>query len=671
MGKLKFTLSNIFLWIGLLVTCVILENTSFLTPNMNAPLSNSYFYLLLAIGIFSYACLFIFEHVFNKTKFDLVLLIGLTIFFVSGTVAIWLFKDGIINEVEVTIDISTKIRYTLSFMMFILTLYVILFIFVKNTITFRNFRLAYIGAIIFSLVAIIYSLITEFEVYKDIFTGNSINGSITSFFWNSNMYVATLYFGTIAAIMLNIMKKNVLWYLAIIIFAFGVSLTVSSLSLVSEILLLFFYMLVEIILSFKKHPIRSGILLGIHISLTAAFVLLGFFGRDMDNFIGHVFTRIYHEIFETNQSSRDAIWASCTQYVISDPVRLIFGNGFGVAAEINRALSHVNSAHNGFIQILFNYGIVGCLAYLSIVVYFFFGFFRMFKVSRRLACLFTLIGISLFGYAVGESIIIFNSNAMGTIVGGLFYLPLIIETKNYMHQQNREIILSEKNKLGPIGNLNLLKTVAIVCLFLFCLVFPLIFIRSIQLDQKLLYIVIALSASLFVTYLMLPYIVSLWTKSVKPKKLLGRILINVAVILAVLGLFILFGFIWENSLPACWTYFIPGGLALVYIVEIMVYSYKNGGSFKIYLTTLKTLVLNCVFAVGFTCLISILINVLFVDYFEFTLLYIAIILVMNIAVFSAGYLMCGLGDNHVIIDYFNKVNIHRLRKNIIKNEIRR
>ena len=130
MGKLKFTLSNIFLWVGILVSCVLLENTSFLTPVQNAPLADSYFYMLFGIGLFAYAVLFIFEHIRNKTKVDIVLLVGLTIFFICGSLAIWLFKDTTIKDIEVAIDTPTKIRYNICLLMFVLTIYSIFFIFV-------------------------------------------------------------------------------------------------------------------------------------------------------------------------------------------------------------------------------------------------------------------------------------------------------------------------------------------------------------------------------------------------------------------------------------------------------------------------------------------------------------------------------------------------------------
>ena len=505
------------------------------------------------------------------------------------------------------------------------------------------------------------------DKYKEIFTGDSLRVSVGSFFWNGNMFAGTLYFATIAAIILNTMKKNPLWYITIVLLAFETFLTVSSLSVVSEFLVIFVYLLFEICVSFKKHPVRSGIFLSLHLSFTVAFLMLLFLGKYMDNAVGHIFHRLYHEIFETNQESRFKIWADSLHYLMDNPIKLVFGNGFGVSIEVCRALNNLNSVHNGFIQILFNYGIVGSAIYLGFLAFFVFGFFRLIKKKTRYALILTMIGGSLLGYAIGESIIFFNSNAQGILIGALFYLPLVMETKHDIRKEIKEEVLQiEKPQLKC--NNGVIKVTGSILLALFCMVFPLIFIKSLPNYTDLFYLILSIAISLFVLFIFLPYLLSLLTSN-KQKVVNGlRITLNIGGLIFFYAIAIIISFIWKGELKEVILFAPPSMLFIVLLVEVTYYSIRFKMPFKAYWVTFETLYKNCVFGVSFSCLIGVLINVLLGDYFEFTLLYVLISIVMNITIFFAGYLLSGLDENKKIIDFFNQVNLFILRKRIIKNE---
>lgn len=566
------------------------------------------------------------------------------------------------------IDVSERIRFTLSFFMFILSIYTILFIFVKGKVTFRGFKLVYIGVIIFAFVAIIYSWITEFDKYIEIFNGDILRITINSFFWNGNMFVGFLYFATISAVILNIIKKNPLWYIIIILLMFEILLTVSSLSIISEILIVFAYFLVEIIYSFRKHKVRSTVFLIIYLLSLNNFLIFFFLGREMDNPVAYIFTRIYHEIFETNQHSRDYIWQNCIEYLGQNPLSLVFGVGFGISKEVCTALSNVPSAHNGFVQVLFNYGIVGVLAYSSILTYFVISFFKLIKKKTRFALMFLIIGIGTLGYAIGESIIFFNSNAMGIIVGALFYVPLMLEAKNEKHNENRSYLLTLTEKPKLANREFVIRIVSIICLALFCAVFPLLFIPSVRFMEELFFILLSAAISLFIIYLILPYLITLWFKNTCLRNGVYRTIINCIFIIIFLALGIVLSLVWREKYAYVYNLFIPTSLAVVLIAELGVYVIVKHGSFKDYFVTIKALVTNCLFAVLFSIIPTLCIIIFLGDYFEYTLLYMIILIVMSLTLYHVGLYTSRLGNNQEIIDYLNERSLQRVRNHVLKNE---
>lgn len=682
MGKLKFTLSNIFILVGLLITCLLLENTAFLTANQNEPLSNSYFYLLLGIGAVSYIALFIIEHVINKIKFDFRLAIILTVLFICGLIGIWAFDvmDTANGEFYLP-PLNEKIRWTLSLIMFIVSLYAIFFILIKNIGTYRRIKWVYIAFVIVGIVAIIYSYIFEFKTYVGFFSGNPYGERASSFFWNTNMFAATLYFATLGAIMLNTIKKHIIWYIAIILFFLQTFLSISSLSIISEFIIVIVYLFSEIVFSFKNHPKRSGILTVVYILGISTAIIFVLVIKNFDNGVGLLIRRVYDEIFgnENITNNRTMIWNVLCDYQVKHPLNFIFGNGLGLSSEkikyifqTNNGLIRISSAHNGFVQVFFNFGIIGVLVCLLFYFFFIRSFFKVYKFDKRLALFNILIGVSLLGYAIGESIISFNPKAQSIIIGSLFYLPIIIENKHAKYPEVREDIAKlAKESIPPIGQEGLIKTVSTICLFVFCTVFPLIFIKSITNDEKILYPLLGASLSIFVLYLTLPYIVSLWWKDAIKRKCVLRTIINSLIILLLIAGFSVACYFLNGIIPYIYAVALPIFILIIFVIEIIIYSLKNGGSFKMYLVTFEALYKNCICAVSFTLLISILLETLLADVFAFSMLYVLIIIVMNIVIFLVGLFAINLGNNGYLLDYFNLSVLRSINKSVIKNEAKK
>ena len=682
MGKLKFTFTNIFLLLGVVMSALLLENVGFLTHNPTGPLSDKYFYMLLAVGLLSYLALFIFEHKMNKTGVDFFLLGILSIFLAGGLVAIWTYKDMsfVHEDSSITIlayTLEEKIRLSLAFFMFILALYSLLFIFSKNMVTGRRLIPVYIILVLIGYASIGYSLIFEFEQYVNLFNGENIAISVKSFFWNSNMFAGNLLMGICAAMLINAYKKNVFSLVSILAFVVFILITCSLTSIVIAFVLGIAYFIIDIIYLNKKHPIASIIYLILFMSFLVALICLFAYALDggMD-FFSYFCIRIFKEIKDTNYStfsSRVAIWNGAIDLLKQDTLKLIFGYGFGISKDVIHEWGHhtISSTHNGVIQIFFNFGIVGLSIYALFLFYFFYSIFRVFKNNKYFSIMFFLSGLALLGYSVGESVIFFNSNAQGLLVGTLFYLPAIMR---YKHQKRENAIISIKATPYSWKSMDdklVVKTVAILIISLACTLIPFLFLNSLKGRQPLYNMLLTIVISLGVLYLLFPYIVYLWHSDTNLKHFRLRAICNSFIMAFFMGVVCLFYWLFRASLPISYMYIIPIATAVICILEIIYYSIVKKPSFRAYMSTFVALFKTSIIGVIASLSTSLLIFYFYQDQFDPGMLKYIIILVFNMLVFYVFSFIIMFKDMRAIVTYLDSIMINSLHRTVLKDELER
>ena len=522
MGKLKFTFSNIFFWLGLIASCLMFENVSFLSSNTKG-LSDTHFYLLFAFIAICYITYYVLDFVFNRSQVDFVLLAVLLIGLASGLVGIWSIQDFTltgVNTFNFTINSWEKIRQSLSLVTFVSTVYAILFVFNKNYPSMKKVMVIYAVVIMLCYVSIIYSLITEMDKYVDDLSLTRISpAAITSFYWNGNMYCGMLILGILSSIGLNYFKKNALSYVSIIIFLAMIVMVGSLTSILVAVCLVPIYFLLEIIFTIKKDFKRGIARLFIYLSVILSLVIL--FAISLNFNLGQFsnFCKYLYMNFETARYStlsfRTFTWGSITNYMGANPLQLIFGAGYvnsdRIVAGFWHAYSGENitffSAHSGYYQILMNFGVIGLLIYALFVVYYIYCFVKLLKTDTRFAFLFLLIGIAIFAYAVMESVIMFNPNALGILVGTAFFLPMINKYKHLKHTSlGSDVIEVEK---PPLMDSNLLgKSLARIFMGLLataCAFFVFPFMRE---YESLRYLLINIIVALGLCLLFVPFIIS-------------------------------------------------------------------------------------------------------------------------------------------------------------------
>ena len=139
MGKLKFTLSNIWLWLSLAGVTILTENLQFLTSGMKQGLNFAPMFIMCFVGIGSLFMFFFLNHKENKMKLDFVLLPAFIIFGIVFIAAIWIqdasgsipFRDGG-GANEFVITTFDKVKATLGLVMFFAFLYGMFFMFSRT-----------------------------------------------------------------------------------------------------------------------------------------------------------------------------------------------------------------------------------------------------------------------------------------------------------------------------------------------------------------------------------------------------------------------------------------------------------------------------------------------------------------------------------------------------------
>ena len=603
MGKLKFTFTNIFLWLGVLASALLIENVAFLTDNPTGPLSDKYFYMFFVVAMIAYIGLYFFEHIFNKMKVDLLLIAVLGIFLGGGLVSIWLFKEMTFESTSgiITLDysLSEKIRLSIAFFTFVLTVYTLLFVFSKNTITGRAMLWVYIILILVGYASIIYSLIKEFDQYQRLFTGDSLNISVKSFFWNSNMFAGNLLMAICASMILNSYKPNIFSPISAFIFGFIIVLTCSLTSIIIAAIVVPLYFIASLVSDYKKHPRFNFFLVGFYIVFATTMLCL--YAVAIEGKMGPIsyfFMRVHKEIENTNYStfsSRVPIWEGAISLLKQDPIKLAFGYGFGINKDVisNWAIStghgHIASTHNGAIQVFFNYGIVGVSVYGLFLLYFLYSLIRLFKKHKYFSFIFLLSGLCMLGYAVGESVIFYNSNVQGLIVGTLFYLPAIMA---YRHERKKDVVISVKTRPYSWASMKdslVVKTVAITILSIICALVPFIFSNLVKENEFYYKTLLTVIFSLVAAWLTLPYLFYLWHNDTTLKHFRIRAILN----LFFLALFIAGSvgayYILRRDIEGSYIYYFPIAVFVINLIDIAIYSAIKKPSFKVCLSTFVAL----------------------------------------------------------------------------------
>lgn len=598
MGKLKFTFVNLWYWVLLILTCTLTENLMHMTTN---PKNGFNITGLFVISFACLACLFMFffvSHKENKLKVDWVLLPSIAIVGICFLIPIWLNKGMTVSfangegEIAVTYSFFERVRASVIWVIFLATSYAMLFATRING--FRNKTIYFVAMVGMgaALLSLSYSLIVERNQYVSIFKDDAVkNIVINSFYGNKNYYGGVLFIGFLSCIVANYYKPRLLVYLLMIVFTLGIIASAAMLPSIIAFVALALYLLEEAIrFSFKKRWLLS------FYSIISIFIILGliitfYYGvthtwkgfAGLDSFLSETFHKKNFKTF----SGRTLIWRAILPHCFEDPFQMVFGHGFmlseksisAITSAMNNGInSGVRTTHNGYLQIFYEYGLIGVAIHITLLGVFVYSCVRMLLEKKfHFAFTFIFVGLCAALYNLCESSSYFDAGTKELFMTQLFVMPIVTEAKLTSNQKKHDEMADYDQEPKRMNSVLLGKAVSLVfasVLFTIGVAFLCgLTYQTPWIKNMLIYLLIYFGIAM----LFVPYLITLYHR--RTYYFYVHLFFNFLLI----GLAMFIGFMVLNKsaeLRPIMPYVLPGSLFAVLLLETIIYAAIKKGSFK-------------------------------------------------------------------------------------------
>lgn len=414
------------------------------------PLNPEIFFVVLLL-LFAFAFFLIRDRLslVSKRKVSLCLLV-FCFFFLVRFLSVFSFPYGAVSFLfsfegkEVPVLYSGFAIYerfnTLLSDIFLLSYFLIAILVVP---TFKKeimtlFRFLLVGYLLFLYVAIFYSLVTEGDAIVHslrFFMGleEERGLDVLSFTTNRNVLGFLLFLGFASCVILFVWEKRLFALVSLVIlFLFSIpvySRTVLYLLLIGIVL----FLLVEPFFLLRKQrrwaiALWSLLVVGILAFLLAIGIL---WNGDFPAFFSSLLKKLSDG--RTLSSRQDILLRALS--MLSYPYYLVFGydripftNIFSLYRN-DPSLSILNS-HNGLMETLFHFGILGCLVVLLGIVYVFFLCRKIFLRKKDTGLVFLLLALMQGIYAMSEPRFLFLDDVSSILFIIVYFLPLLLTAGN-------------------------------------------------------------------------------------------------------------------------------------------------------------------------------------------------------------------------------------------------
>lgn len=682
MGRIRFALTNLIFWPILIATIFFIENIALSSAEF-PKLQDFTFYFLAGFIFVLLLIYYLLEHIKNKVKCDWVLLIGLLIFFACGMFAIWYNPEVItgvndLNETpvnyEITIPFKTKLFHSIRFGVLLIVLYT--FLFTQSRKTLRHKFLLWFAYcfIIYTIVTIGYSLVTEFDVYKGILTGkNTGDNSVKSFYMNPNTYGGGLLSGIIACAAINLRKSRWWTYPLILLFLSALVFTSCFTSFALALIFVIIYMLIEIIRTYRKHPVLNTIWLIFYIAIPITFVVFLAISQNDEKFFFTPFANYFDRLISNNDfgsfSGRVNIWKSSLLELKNDPLHLIFGRGYGMAELMIGPINSnptLRSCHSGIVQILFNHGIIGLSLYVLLIGYFFYCCIRLIikkHIKFGLYSMFFIVFILIRG-AIESNILMNLTVGDFTDTFIIFFPPMLLykQTRHPKLEKEVKTINAWQNSIEPKYMIRVITSIITGLIVVLAMSFfaPITYQNSAFKNLVLFLLGIAGVSLIFV-----PYLISLWYRRSTDRRFIIRLTIyTVLVFITAAGVSILLDYYFDFTM----LYVFIGYVGALLILTL-IYMPICHGSFKewwknlvvgIFVTPhLSSVIVFIIGAISITLFNSM--NVL--DIFN-----LVVVLIALYALYFIFWLFVPFKETKTIVKQFNDNKLFKIRRAVYKEK---
>ncbi len=689
MGKLKFTLSNLWFWIALLFMAFLTENLSLLTSNMKEGFNVA---TLAVLSVGCLACLVMYyfvNHKENKMKIDWILLPGIAIAGIALLLGIWLQGSSTVTYLDgsktLSIEFSNyeKIRASVVLVLFLGLMYALTFMMNANRPSNRILKFFAFVGIGATIISIIYSLCTEMSIYVDMFKGVGITGkSIESFYGNKNSYGGILFVGILTCMILNYYRPRLHWNLLMIVFLVVlISISAFLPTLIAAVAVPIYFIEETVRFSIKKKwKYCIFALVSILVILAGAIVVYWGSKHSWPGFatIDAFISKAFRDKNFTTISDRTELWKQLLPMCFDSPLHTILGHGFMISEKYvvnatealrNGILPGVRTTHNGYLEMLFDYGLVGLFIHIALIGYFIYCAIRLLLEKRFHFVFVYVFVVACCGvYNFCESSSFFDAGVKEIYMTTLFMMPVIGEYKLSRRPEKIEEIKNHPAERKEMDPVKLGQSVALVIMSLLivagCSLVSTIVYQIPWFKNLMLNIVIGLGISL----LFVPYLVTLYYKGNEKLHFILHTVFNGLLIPAVLVIMYLF-MKRESSMALTIPYLIPGLLLLTLVIETVTYSFIKNGSIKewVQVVVKGSFVINRYALVGgalctlIPCLVLQTLGLM--NYF----IYLTVIILGLIGYYMVFHFLPTKGGKE-IIDYYNELAIWNIKRVALKDE---
>jgi hypothetical protein len=437
------------------------EGVAFFDPVYTTIMSDLEYYLSLIAVLLSVTCFLFLVHRFYTIKINWVFLsIALTLV-VCNAVAVLTFPsiytavgmDSHSNTYSIVylLTDSERVRSIITFAVTCLYLYLTLVIVPKVLRSSRQLTLYFYGSIVLVVVAIIWSLIYERDIYMYYFNPDENPTSSTvvmSFFNNRNTYGTMILMGVCACGYLQCQSRHWWNYLLMVVFSLELFFVISKTSMLLVAFFMTAFLIYRYVLTVKRHWIKDNIVLVLILSLIGFLTWEVVSGSIMNvPVLGKIAKNVMDTIDETGTDTietRMIIWRICLQE-LNSPMRIIFGMGDGsfmwllgpLAGSGQRLLGYT---HNGLLAMLDYGGVIRLAAYIAMLVYFFVVIIQNFRHKHvtTFVSLMMLLVFFIHGFVETTSFMGADTKSLGLLI--MVFLPVLTD---HYQDKHKEVLSSQ------------------------------------------------------------------------------------------------------------------------------------------------------------------------------------------------------------------------------------
>ena len=428
------------------------EAIAFFNNPVNITMDDSEFFIAMGASVVSIALFLVVAHRHLRLGVSWGFLILFLTLAISNAIGLYLFPettngvlehlDGTSSEFTYVLTDMNRFRYLCMFSIGCVYFYILFAVFPKVLRSANSLMFLFYATVFVTYFALAYSLVKEFDVYCQYFDPNVDITRATyaaSFFFNRNTYGTCLVLGICALMFIH--NRHPFWwnYFLMIVLFVELFFVISKTSMIISAVILVLFAVYRFAVTAKRHWIRNIIASIFALSLPLALFLLGYYeifgGNDiLSKCVGNLMQAL-EGLDAPTMKSRFDIYHTAMQFLLEDPIRIVFGVGENSASFLLGKMNNIPTTdmngiffiHNGFLHILFSGGIVKLAIYCFTLVYFLFQDVRALLRGSKAAfpCLIFFLAFQIHGLTETTAFLIADTKGFMIIL--FAYVPVFAD----------------------------------------------------------------------------------------------------------------------------------------------------------------------------------------------------------------------------------------------------